>query len=90
MSCSTGCAKNIGASKSLMSEFFQVSIGCATISVIAIKFPYDGSCTATLNETVNVSVQSPPTILLQSTSNPTTCLSNDGIIQVSGLANNTT
>ena len=61
----------------------------AVISVIAIKSPYNGDCTATLNETVNVSVLSAPTISLGSTSNPLSCGGNNGTITINGLFNNT-
>ncbi|MFN5910935.1 MAG: beta strand repeat-containing protein, partial [Bacteroidota bacterium] len=60
-----------------------------TISVVAIKSPYNGSCNATLSETVTVSVLSAPTITLGSTTNPSTCGGNDGSIIVNGLFNNT-
>ncbi|TNE53583.1 MAG: hypothetical protein EP338_11205, partial [Bacteroidetes bacterium] len=59
-----------------------------TISVRAIKSPYDGSCTVTLNETVAVTVVSPPTIAYVTQSNPTTCGGTDGSITISGLQNN--
>ncbi|MDR7211489.1 hypothetical protein, partial [Flavobacterium piscis] len=67
----------------------SVLTSSATISVIAIKSPYDGTCTQTLSETINVTVQSPPTIALETVSNTTSCSGADGSIQISGLGNST-
>jgi hypothetical protein len=89
-----GLGQNTGNSVlgngSTLSMSTSVLSASTTISVIAIKSPYNGSCNGTLTETVTVTVLSAPTISLGTVANPSTCGGSDGTIQITGLFNNTT
>jgi len=60
-----------------------------TLSVLAIKSPYNGSCNQFLTENIPVTVALVPTLSFVSQANPG-CGSTNGSITISGLGNNLT